>query len=208
MKNSKKILITIDGPSGVGKTTIGKALSKKLNASFFSSGALYRALSKHVSNFGLLSIKDIEIIRTDPFICQINQIEYLEKDLYTKEINDKSSELAQMYEVRLIVSNVLKQFYNSSVKGLVVEGRDMGSVVFPDANLKIYLQANDDVRSERRLVQSNNQETIEEIKKRDNRDSTRTHSPLIVPEGALIINNDSLPIDQVVKKIIMNLKPQ
>jgi len=201
-------IITLDGPSGVGKTTIGKRLASELGLDFFSSGMLYRAIAAHFNSKGVTSINEIQITSKDPVNCFIDGETYTEDQLYSSEINDKSSEIAQLLEVRTIVSNVLKFLFTSSTNGLVVEGRDMGSVVFQDADLKIYLDASEATRSKRRLAQSGSKESMEDIRNRDSRDTNRKISPLVIPNEALVINNENMSIDEIISIIKENLKLQ
>ena len=201
-------IITLDGPSGVGKTTIGKRLASELGLDFFSSGMLYRAIAAHFNTKGVTSINEIQITSKDPVNCFIDGETYTEDQLYSSEINDKSSEIAQLLEVRNIVSNVLKFLHTSSTNGLVVEGRDMGSVVFQDADLKIYLDASETTRSKRRLAQSGSKESMEDIRNRDSRDTNRKVSPLVIPNEALVINNENMSIDEIISIIKENLKLQ
>ena len=201
-------IITLDGPSGVGKTTIGKRLASELGLDFFSSGMLYRAIAAHFNTKGVTSINEIQITSKDPVNCFIDGETYTEDQLYSSEINDKSSEIAQLLEVRNIVSNVLKFLFTSSTNGLVVEGRDMGSVVFQDADLKIYLDASETTRSKRRLAQSGSKESMEDIRNRDSRDTNRKISPLVIPNEALVINNENMSIDEIILIIKENLKLQ
>ena len=196
-----KQLITIDGPSGSGKTTIGKLLAKDLNLTFFSSGAVYRVITKYYLENKTLNFDNLDILSTDPIEFQIDTKHYFEEDLYSPEINDKSSELAQQLEIRTIVENILKFIYDSSKFGLVIEGRDMGSVVFPNSKNKIYLDSSKKIRSKRRMTQSNNIETEEDLTNRDQRDSTREHSPLVIPDGAIVIYNNDVTVDEVLEKI-------
>ena len=203
-----KILITLDGPSGVGKTTIGKKLANQLNLDFFSSGALYRALAKFNLSTKKIIFENFHIDSLAPFKCKIDEIVITEKELYTNNLNEKSSEIAQLSEVRGVIQNILHSIYNETLKGLVIEGRDMGSVVFPNANLKIYLDASEEVRSLRRKVQSNNQETIDDIRTRDTRDKNRVNSPLVVPNGAFLIQTDNFTIDETIILIKEKLKLQ
>ena len=203
-----KLIITIDGPSGSGKTTIGKLLAKDLNLTFFSSGALYRVITKHYLETKTLNFENLDIVSTDPIEFKIDTKHYVEGDLYSPEINKKSSELAQQLEIRTIVENILKFIYNSSKNGLVIEGRDMGSVVFPNSRNKIYLDSSKKLRSKRRMSQSNNIETEEDINNRDQRDSNREHSPLVIPDGAIVVENNNITINEVLDKIKESLKLQ
>ena len=203
-----KIIITIDGPSGSGKTTLGRAISKTLDITFFSSGSIYRVITKYFLDTTSLGFENFEIISYEPLEIKIDNHKYFEKDLYTKELNTKSSELAQQIEIRAIVDNILKFVESSADSGLVVEGRDMGSVVFPDATLKIYLDADEHIRSSRRVEQSNNEETTDDIAERDKRDLSRKNSPLVVPKGALMLQNNTSTVEELVDEVIENLKLQ
>ena len=203
-----KTLITLDGPSGVGKTTIGKRLASELNFEFFSSGLLYRVIALHNEKTNSFNLNEFEIVSNDPVVCKVDGNVYEEKNLYTPQINRKSSEIAQLSEIRMLVSNVLKFLFDNSKTGLVVEGRDMGSVVFKNANLKIYLDASETTRSERRIAQSGNKESVEDIRARDSRDINRKISPLIIPDDAIVINNENKSIDEVIEVIKENLKLQ
>lgn len=203
-----KTLITLDGPSGVGKTTIGKRLASELNFEFFSSGLLYRVIALHNEKTNSFNLNEFEIISNDPVVCRVDGNIYEEDNLYTAQINTKSSEIAQLSEIRIIVSNVLQFMFNNSNTGLVVEGRDMGSVVFKNADLKIYLDASEVTRSERRIAQSGNKESVEDLRARDSRDINRKISPLIIPDDAIVINNEDKSIDEVIQIIKENLKLQ
>ena len=203
-----KTLITLDGPSGVGKTTIGKRLASELNLDFFSSGLLYRVIALHSEKTNSFNLNELEIVSNDPAVFKVDGNVYEETNLYTPQINTKSSEIAQLSEIRVVVSNVLQFLFNNSTAGFVVEGRDMGSVVFKNANLKIYLDASEVTRSERRIAQSGNKETVEDLKARDSRDINRNNSPLIIPDDAIVINNENKSIDEVIKIIKENLKLQ
>tara|TARA_B100000674_G_C37488991_1_gene754967 strand:- start:1 stop:618 length:618 start_codon:yes stop_codon:yes gene_type:complete len=203
-----KTLITIDGPSGVGKTTIGKRLASELNIDFFSSGLLYRVIAMHKEKTNSLNLNNFEIISNDPVVCKVDGNVYEEQNLYTQQINKKSSEIAQLSEIRIVVSNVLQFMYEYSNTGLVVEGRDMGSVVFKNADLKIYLDASEATRSERRIAQSGNKESVEDLRARDSRDINRKISPLVIPDDAIVIDNENKSMNEVIKIIKENLKLQ
>jgi len=204
----KSKLITLDGPSGVGKTTIGKQLALDLEFDFISSGMLYRAIAAHFNAKGVSTINEINITSKNPVVCVIDDETYKEDELYSPEINEKSSEIAQLLEIRNIVSNILRFLFTSSTNGLVVEGRDMGSVVFQDADLKIYLDASETTRSKRRLAQSGSKETIEDLRTRDSRDLNRKISPLVIPDEALLINNEDMTIEEIIILIKENLELQ
>ena len=152
-------LVTIDGPSGVGKTTLGVLLAKELRSNFFSSGKLYRIIAKFLLDNPSSDINNISLVIDVDLRVTLNSFSYKDSELYTKNINSKSSEIAKIKEIRKIVSDCLLILAKKSRSGLIIEGRDMGTVVFPDADLKIYLDADIEIRSQRRLKQSDNSET-------------------------------------------------
>ena len=200
-------LVTIDGPSGVGKTTLGSLLAKELNSNFFSSGKVYRNIAKYLNSNPSSDISDISLDINDELEITLNSISYQDIELYEKDVNSKSSEIAKLKEVRKLVSKSLQNLPKKLPSGLIVEGRDMGSVVFPNADLKIYLDADIDIRAQRRLKQSNNSETKEDLLQRDENDINRLESPLMIPENALYIDNSNMKMDEVVKLVIRSLEP-
>ena len=200
-------LVTIDGPSGVGKTTLGSLLAKELSSNFFSSGKLYRNIAKYLNSNPSSDISDISLDINDELEITLNSISYQDIELYEKDVNSKSSEIAKLKEVRKLVSKSLQNLPKKLSSGLIVEGRDMGSVVFPNADLKIYLDADIDIRAQRRLKQSNDSETKEDLLQRDENDINRLESPLMIPENALYIDNSNMKMDEVVKLVIRSLEP-
>ena len=201
-----KKIITIDGPSGVGKTTIGQEIALNLNYSFFSSGKLYRYVSKYSYDEKTTNYDEFNLSIDISGNCLINNISYSDDELYNKNINKHSSEIAKDPLVRELVKNTLLTFYNDIPSGLVIEGRDMGSVVFPNAEFKIYLDADENIRGKRREDQSGSQETIEEIKQRDHKDMNREESPLVIPENSIIIDNTNKTKEETIEEIIEKLK--
>ena len=206
-----KKIITIDGPSGVGKTTIGQEIALNLNYSFFSSGKLYRYVSKYSYDEKTTNYDEFNLSIDISGNCLINNISYSDDELYNKNINKHSSEIAKDPLVRDLVKTTLLRFYKEIVNndiycGLVIEGRDMGSVVFPSAKYKIYLDADKNIRGKRREHQSDLQETMEEIIERDHKDMNREASPLVIPEDAILIDNTNKTIDETIEEIIEKLK--
>ena len=200
-------LVTIDGPSGVGKTTLGSLLAKELNSNFFSSGKLYRYIAKYLISHPSSGISDISLDINDELEITLNSFSYQDIELYDKDVNSKSSEIAKLKEVRKLVAKSLQKLTKKLSSGLIIEGRDMGSVVFPDADLKIYLDADIDIRAQRRLKQSNDSETKDDLLQRDENDKNRLESPLMIPENALYIDNSNMKMDEVVNLVIRNLEP-
>ena len=203
----KKFIITIDGPSGVGKTSIGKSIAEKLDSSFFSSGSVYRSVAKYLLDNKNIKFKDLKIdIISD--LCNVNGVNFDEEDIYDNEVSVKSSEIAKKEELRVLIKDCLINYYLKLESPLVIEGRDMGSVVFPDAEHKIYLDADLETRGKRREGQSNMEETISDVKKRDYEDKNRLISPLTIPKGAMIVDNSNLTFDETIDLIIKSLKLQ
>ena len=203
----EKFILTIDGPSGVGKTSIGKHLADILKCNFFSSGNVYRSLAMFINknidkNYGKY---DIEIIDG---ICYVNGETYTSENLYSNEVTITSSKIAKEEKIRNYVKESLLKYYQSLDKSLVIEGRDMGSVVFQNAKYKIYLEADLITRGKRREDQSKMNETVSDLKKRDLEDSNRLISPLKVPDGALVINNTDLTLQETINLIIEKLRLQ
>jgi len=203
----KKFVITIDGPSGVGKTTIGKTISERLNLNFFSSGSIYRSVAKYLIENDVAEVDDLDIeILSNR--CTVNGISYDEKDLYDQKISIKSSEIAKLQDLRDNIKSSLNQYFNNLDNSLVIEGRDMGSVVFTDAKYKVYLDADLAIRGKRREGQSNMVETITDVQKRDFEDKNRLISPLTIPDGALVVDNSTFTINETIDYIIESLKLQ
>ena len=199
-------IVTIDGPSGVGKTSLGSLLAQEYNSNFFSSGKLYRIIAKYFIEHSTSDTSSLQIEINEELQITLNSYSYVDSDLYIKNINSKSSEIAKIKEVRQIVSESLVNLSKKLSNGLIIEGRDMGSIVFPNADLKIYLDADIEVRSKRRLKQSNDSETKEDLLKRDDNDKNRSESPLIIPDDALYIDNSDINMDEVLDLVKEKLK--
>ena len=193
----KRIIITIDGPAASGKEKIAKYISKKWNLKHLDSGILYRKIAYLLlkKNINYKSINQIKRI-----IAQEGEISYRNSKILRKEqISKISSQIAVYKFVRNHVNNLQKKFVKKNIKktGFVIDGRDIGSVVFKNANLKLYIDVNEENRAERRYKQlidagekSIYQKILKEIKLRDKKDKTRKLSPLVIPNGAHIINNN------------------
>ena len=222
-------IISIDGPSGSGKTSIGKILARDLNCKFISSGSIYRLITKGVielqkSNIFFQDLNSFDEIYDAFFsnqfkvkVLYLNNTECLieykdlnhkrihehlsfSTDLYTVKNSELTSKLSKISVVREAVSLFLKEFVTKN--GLtVIEGRDIGSVVFKNAKLKIYIDSPLELRAKRRLSQSSNKEGLRELVKRDTEDINRENSPLIVPDGSVILVNEQQPIEDLVEMI-------
>lgn len=213
------MVITIDGPAGTGKSTVSRRVAAELGFGFLDTGAMYRAI-------GLEAIRrnaDLTDARELTFIARHCRIEFdwslsppavllngerVSHLLRSGEATRAASFVAVVPAIREMMVDQQRRI-GTNRGHLVTEGRDQGSVVFPDAKLKIYLDATPDERARRRAAELRARgETVdiaqirEQIIDRDTRDSTRTASPLTRPHGAVIIDTSSLTIDEVITKIV------
>jgi cytidylate kinase len=218
--SKKKISITIDGWSSCGKSTLAKQLAKALGYIYVDSGAMYRAITLHflrnhtnwtetkqvlnaLENISLEFVYNPQSQQSEIFLNEEN-VEYVIRDLV---IAEKVSEVAAIKEVREFA--VAQQQQLGKKKGIVMDGRDIGTVVFPKAELKIFMTADNAVRVERRfkeLYEMNPNITIEEVKNnlemRDYIDSHREVSPLRKADDAIILDNTNLTEEEQFKKAI------
>ncbi len=221
LKNILKDIITIDGPAGSGKSTIAKILARELNYKYIDTGAMYRALTLLAfrNNIDYNNEKDIlDAARNVNLELDSNSLDenkYTTVKIDGKDVTNeiRSREVGSAVSIVSKLSGVrryLVGFQKELIKGgnAVLEGRDTGSVVCPEAILKIYLTASLEERIKRRDIQIKEkgqfmEKTItrEEIIKRDKIDSSRKDSPLIIPENGVIIDTSELSIREVVDKI-------
>ena len=195
----KKIIITVDGPAASGKGKISKYISRKWNYKHLDSGNLYRNLAYIFLQNGinLNSTKEIKKI-----INKKNTISYRKsKKLRTEKISKIASKIAVHQFVRNFINKFQRKFIKSNLKNrhFVIDGRDIGSVVFKNANLKLYIDVSEKNRAKRRYKQliDNGEKSIypkilKDIKLRDKKDKMRKNSPLAIPKDAYVINNNGL----------------
>jgi len=218
----KKITIAIDGFSSTGKSTIAKQLANKLKYIYVDTGAMYRAVTLYAMNHNLISkgqfkknelINDLNKIHISfKFNSELGFAEvYLnnwnvEHKIRTIEVSELVSEIAKVSEVRKKL--VEQQQEMGKNKGVVMDGRDIGTVVFPNAELKLFMNASVETRAQRRyneLLKRGDKVTFEEILKnvkyRDHVDSTRLDSPLIKAKDAIEIDNSELTLNEQFEKI-------
>lgn len=205
-------VITIDGPSGVGKGTLAQKLCQLTGFHLLDSGAIYRALAFGVAKKGIAIEETVAIIQLAeqlPVRFEQGKVWYEDEDVSQAIRNETiagiASQVAAIPEVRQALLNRQKAFAQSP--GLVADGRDMGTVVFPEAPVKLFLTANPQVRAKRRVEQLAQQgetadfeQIVAEIEARDQRDQNRKTAPLKPAEDAVIIDTSNLSVDEVVNQ--------
>ena len=212
---NNRLVITIDGPSAAGKGSLARNLALFLDFSILDSGALYRAFA-YFHNQGLNN-KEIESsIEKLMFIPEKDDTKIFFEDtditssIRNEEIAKVASELSALTNTRKSLIDIQRNFMRSN--NLVADGRDMGTVVFPEAELKIFLVASAEVRAKRRYLELQNRgqevnmrDLIADIEARDMKDKTRTLSPLIPAEESIIIDSSTMSLDEVLsftKKLV------
>lgn len=207
-------IISLDGPSGAGKSTVAKLVAKKLGYKYLDTGAMYRAvtlffLNKNINiqndNEIISAISDLKISFDNNNKIYLNDVDVSEEIRSIKVVN-MVSQVSSISIVRKSMVSLQRAIAENG--NYVVDGRDIGSVVFPLAKYKFYIDASVEIRAKRRYeeeVQKGKditfEEVIDSIKKRDEFDSNREDSPLVVPKDAIIIDTTNMTIDEVVQKI-------
>ncbi|MEN9742039.1 MAG: hypothetical protein RIR66_995 [Actinomycetota bacterium] len=217
--NSNKLIIAIDGPSGSGKSSVSRAVAKQLGLSYLDTGAMYRAMTWWVLEKGIDPIdgemvfdvaKVAKIIPgTDPsnptiHVGDVDVSGPIREDLVTGAV----SAVSAVPEVRSLLVELQREISKNAPKGIVVEGRDIGSVVLPDASLKLYITADPQARAARRAAE-NGQDvsaTQEKLVKRDQADSTRKVSPLEMAPDATLLDTTHMNLDEVVDHVLGLIK--
>lgn len=210
MKNNN--IITIDGPSASGKGSLAKALAKKLNFILLDSGLLYRAYSycfdqnkDHASAKELFSYLEIKIIDHEMYVFYENKD--ITSILRQENVAKSASKLSSLKETRDNLISFQRALANEN--GLVADGRDMGTVVFPDAGTKIFLVADAEVRAKRRFLELQNigqgvnmRDLIDDIRLRDEADKAREISPLIPADDSIEVNSSNLNSQEVLEIVL------
>ena len=215
------LIITIDGPSGVGKGTLAINLVEKLKLNYLNSGSIYRSIAyiakmnsidldntEELVNIGSSIIFDIKPDSYDIDIIYKNKT--INNLIFNEEIAKIASIISSNQKLRLSLVSIQRSF--AKEPGLIAEGRDMGSVIFPNAEIKLFLTANNETKAKRRLNQLKEKginvsltQLIDELNERDKRDLTRKASPLIIPDDALVIETDNKSIKDVKKEAIKHI---
>lgn len=211
-------VITIDGPSGSGKGTIAKQLADQLGYRWLDSGALYRLMALAALNHGvdlsnesvlatLAAALDVHFTVADNRIVTILEGADVSSDIRMERVSMAASKVAAIPAVREALLQRQRDF--RCLPGLVAEGRDMGTTVFPDALVKVFLTASEEERAKRRFLQLQEQgvsvslrDLLEDIRARDARDVNRTISPLLPAKDAILLDSTESSIAEVVQKIL------
>lgn len=219
MKNfdDKRRLIAIDGVAASGKSTTAMGLARELGYNYLDTGAMYRTVALNIiqngtdkdDNYAVISSLETAKIKVE---CKNDQMkiylgdEEVSGKIRTNEVTKLTSQISTIPELRKMMVELQRKLVKG--KNFIVEGRDIGTVVFPDADMKFFLTASVEERAKRRyadLKENENSKTLEEIEKeieeRDLRDSTRTTSPLVSAEDAIEIDTTDMTVDEQVKHL-------
>ncbi len=204
-------VIAIDGPAASGKSSVARELARRLGFVYVNSGAMYRAAAWHVLQKAIAPDDDAavtKLIESAPLVCDLDKNESRimiggvdpAQFLHDDRVNDSVSLVSSVPRVREILVEKMRRY--AVEHDVVMEGRDIGSVVFPDTAYKFYIDASSEVRLQRRTAQGYR----DQIAARDHADSSRRASPLIIAEDAHVIDSSNLTIEGVVGEIIERLK--
>src|SRR6266545_7451882 len=217
----RKLIIAIDGPSGAGKSTLGRMLARALNLLYIDTGSMYRAVALAVLESSISAGDDVAVgslagrididLEGDPDSLRVTLDESDVTDqIRSDEVTDLSSLISTIPAVRRAM--VARQ-REMGERGAVLNGRDIGTVVFPDADVKFFLTAVPQERATRRFNEERAQdpnadfeETFADMAERDRRDSTREDSPLKAAEDAILVDSTGLSIDEVFKKMMLHVE--
>lgn len=218
------MIIAIDGPSGAGKSTLGRMIARAMNLLYIDTGAMYRAAALAVIESGVSTTdreKIAEVVARadinlegDPDSLQVKlDGRDVSTEIRTEEVSHSSSVISTIPEVRRTLVNRQREMGTRSGSGVVLDGRDIGTVVFPQADVKFFLTAAPEERAARRYEEdrlkerdATFEETLAEINTRDRRDSTRDDSPLAIADDAIVIDSTELSVDEVFERMLCAIK--
>jgi len=217
------MIIAIDGPSGAGKSTLGKMLAKELGLLYLDTGAMYRAVALSASRKGI-EFDDAPAVAAAARAAEIElkgEVDSLRvfldgddvsDEIRTLEIAQAASVVSTISDVRRTMVDLQRKLGEQSSKGCVLEGRDIGSVVFPNADIKFFLTAKPEARARRRFEEdkakgrvSTYEQTLAEINERDERDVARVDSPLTIAEDAVVIDTSELDLSEVFEQMVAKI---
>ncbi len=213
----KRLLITIDGPAGAGKTTVSRELADRLDYKYIDTGALYRSVAFEARYAGvgqdddtglekLCSTLNLNFVKNEKGLRLLSNNSDITDQIRTPEISMMASAVSARPVVRKYLLGLQRNMGRE--KGVVFEGRDMGTVVFPDADIKFYLNASQKVRAIRRYreLESKTSQTVEEVEReirlRDEKDRKRETAPMKPADDALIVDSTGLSVNEVVEMML------
>ena len=208
------MIVAIDGPSGVGKSSISRYCAQRCSFQYINSGEYYRAIAHYVATAStitsdwtqiVLSTKQLVTIGIEKYIASLDSVDIM---LHNPQVDRDVVHISEIAEIRHVVNRAIREKVqrNSAVAGIIIEGRDIGTVVYPDAEIKIFLTASFDERIRRRerqrggSVDQNREYSI--MRLRDHKDMNRTIGALIIADDAYIIDTTHLTFSQVCKRVI------
>ncbi len=206
-----ELIVTVDGPSGTGKSTVSRAVASEVGLPHLDTGAFYRAGTLAVIRKAVNPEEDravAEVVDNAVLEQEAGEMfldgENVSREIRGPEVTAIVSRVAANPDVRRVLVSLQRDWVGRHGGRAVVEGRDIGSVVFPDATLKIFLDARPDVRAARRAVETGDDHAsvLEDLGRRDHFDSTRTASPLTVPEDAVVIDTSDQSFEEVVARVV------
>lgn len=211
------LVIAVDGPAGAGKSTIAKIIAKNLNINYIDTGAMYRAITYKClkNNIDINNEEEVSKLTKNTDIDFKNNNIYLDGEILTDEIrtmevSNNVSNVAKIKDVRYLMVDVQREIGKRS--SVILDGRDIGSYVFPDADYKFFLIATPEERGKRRFIELSKkgyettlEEIIQDIIKRDEIDSSREFAPLVKSEDAIEIDTTGKTIDEVVETVISKI---
>jgi cytidylate kinase len=218
------MIIAIDGPSGAGKSTLGKMLAKNLNLLYLDTGAMYRAVGLAVLIRGvdftdsekvaeIAERAEIELVGEPEDLRIFLNGRNVSDEIRTNEVGQAASIVSTISEVRKILVGHQRILGANAANGCVLDGRDIGTVVFPNATVKFFLTAKPEARARRRYEEDlskgravSYEQTFAEIKERDERDVSRADSPLSIAEDAVVIDTSELDLTEVFEQMIFVIR--
>jgi cytidylate kinase len=205
------LIVTVDGPGGTGKSTVSREVAERAGLPHLDTGAFYRAATLAVLEAGAdpSSAAEVTPIVAGLHMAQEDGRMYLDgrdvsEEIRGEDVTASVSAVSAHPEVRAILVGEQRSWVAAHGRRAVVEGRDIGSVVFPDAEVKVFLDASAQVRAARRARQTGESlsEVLDDLNRRDRLDSTRATSPMTVPEGAVVLDTSDLGFEEVVDRLL------
>ncbi|MFN2453570.1 MAG: (d)CMP kinase [Pyrinomonadaceae bacterium] len=221
---TRRLIIAIDGPSGAGKSTLGRMVARELRLLYIDTGAMYRAAALAVTESGVSTTDDAKVaaivkraqvdLAGDPDSLRVTlNGRDVSDEIRTEAVSHMASVVSVIPEVRRTLVERQREMGRSNEDGVVLDGRDIGTVVFPDADVKFFLTAAPEERAHRRYEEERRherdisfEETLADINKRDQRDSTRADSPLTIAEDAIVLDSSELSIEEVFGRMMSAIR--